>query len=422
MSDVTLLHIWMKGLADWLSRRQRELLITWRHRCEADPSLPTVNSLSQEQFNDRVPDLLLAFTKRLTNEKSPFSPAQIAREHGLHRWRLGYALEELLREFAHLHSGLIDEIGAYVHDHPSHDPADLQLIHQSVNDLIHEAISGSVTQYNDLQKIGAAERAANLQHTLDELNDLIRRRSDVLRMASHDLRGSFGVMRGAAYILDQPGNTEEERTEMLQMLQRNFSKVTSMLTQLMDLARLEAGQETLYIESFDASDLLLRVAETLKPYAAERNLYLQTNGPATLAVKGDSIKVQRIVQNLLLNALKYTYHGGVSLHWSTEGPLRWLLTVSDTGPGLTEKSATALTLEPSLEKVSIRGARSTINVKSSEPEKTAGLPQSTQPRGEGIGLHIVKRLCELLNANMEVEASPDRGTTIRIRFPVQYSE
>ena len=141
-----------------------------------------------------------------------------------------------------------------------------------------------------------------------------------------------------------------------------------------------------------------------------------------LPVKGDSIKVQRIVQNLLLNALKYTYQGGVSLVWSPEGPLRWLLTVSDTGPGLTEKSATALTLEPSLEKVSIKGARSTINVKSSEPEKTAELPQSTQPRGEGIGLHIVKRLCELLNANMEVEASPGRGTTIRIRFPVHYSE
>jgi signal transduction histidine kinase len=397
------------------------MLITWRNRCEADPSLPTVNSLSQEQFNDRVPDLINVFIKRLANEKPEISPMQIAREHGLHRWRLGYALEELLREFAHLHDGFIDEIGAFGQTNQPDDTKVLLNVHQLASSLIHEAIAGSVTQYNDLQKIGAAERAANLQQTLDDLNELIRRRADVLRMASHDLRGSFGVMRGAAYILDQPGNTEEERTEMLQMLQRNFSKVTSMLTQLMDLARLEAGQESLYIESFDAADLLYRVSETLKPVAEERRLYLRTEGPTTLPVRGDSIKVQRIVQNLLLNSLKYTMQGGVLLHWSTEGPLRWLLTVTDTGPGLSEKSATALTLEPSLEKVSIKGNRSTIKVKTSEPGKEHELPHTAQPKGEGIGLHIVKRLCELLNANMEVEASPSDGTTIRIRFPMRYS-
>ena len=270
------------------------------------------------------------------------------------------------------------------------------------------------------QKITAAERAANLQQTLDDLNELIRRRADVLRMASHDLRGSFGIMRGAAYILDQPGNTEEERSEMVQMLQRNFSKVTSMLTQLMDLARLEAGQESLYIEAFDVSELLKRVTETLTPFAEERNLYLHTEGPVNLPIRGDAIKIQRIVQNLLLNALKYTRRGGVTVTWLSEGPLRWLLLVEDTGPGLSEKSATALSMEPSLEQVTIEGRKSTVSVTSTEADKEAELPSSAHPKGEGIGLHIVKRLCELLNANMEVEATPNAGTTIRIRFPMHY--
>lgn len=410
----------MNGLAIWLNSRRTQLLIMWRNRCEADSSLPTANSLSKEQFNDRVPELISVLINRFTEEKSLISPIQIAREHGLHRWRLGYTLEELLREFAHLHECFIDEISTFCNTEQVTDHNVLLRSHQLASALIHEAITGSVTQYNDLQKITAAERAANLQHTLDELNELIRRRADVLRMASHDLRGSFGVMRGAAYILDQPGNTEEERLEMVQMLQRNFSKVTSMLTQLMDLARLEAGQESLYIESFDVSELLQRVTDTLLPFADERNLYLRTEGPSMLAARGDSIKVQRIVQNLLLNALKYTRQGGVTVTWASEGPLRWLLLVKDTGPGLSEKSATALSMEPSLEEVTVEGRKSTIRVTSNEPDKDAELPSTAQPKGEGIGLHIVKRLCELLNANMEVEATPNTGTTIRIRFPMRY--
>ena len=161
--------------------------------------------------------------------------------------------------------------------------------------LIHEAINSSVTQYNDLQKTNAAERATDLEQTLTEINDLVRRRGSILRMDSHDLRSSFGMMRGAAYILDQPGNTDEERAEMVQMLQRNFDRMTTMLAQLMDLAR--------------------------------------------LPVWGDLVKVHRIAQNLLLNALRYAQTGGATLSWKTDDKNRWQLVVEDTGPGLPPSAA-----------------------------------------------------------------------------------
>ena len=156
-------------------------------------------------------------------------------------------MQELLTEIAHLHQCLEIELSDFWTQYPIGDPSIMLQAHQLVSKLVHEAINSSVTQYNDLQKINAAERATDLEQILTEANDLVRRRGSMLRMALHDLRGSFGVMRGAAYILDQPGNTDAERTEMVQMLQRNFDRMTTMLTQLMDLARLEAGQESLYV-------------------------------------------------------------------------------------------------------------------------------------------------------------------------------
>ncbi len=301
-----------------------------------------------------------------------------------------------MSEIAHLHQCIIHQTKDFWAKFPTPDSEVLLEADQISTRLIHEAISGSVIQYHDLQKIGAAERAADLQQTLSELNELMRQRSHLLRMASHDLKGSFGVMRGAAYILDQPDNTEEERTEMVQMLQRNLSKVTTMLTQLMDLARLEAGQETVYTETFDVARLLIRVAETTQPLADERNLSIDLIGPDSLMVQSDGVKVQRIVQNLLINALRYTSEGGVTLSWMAENDQWWQFTVQDTGPGLPAPSNSPLGIPVRL---------------------------STNPvQGEGIGLHIVKRLCGLLNGKMDVDSQPGIGTTFRLTLPRSYKK
>ncbi len=78
----------------------------------------------------------------------------------------------------------------------------------------------------------------------------------------------------------------------------------ALLTDLVELARLEAGQTPLRIEAFDAAERLREYCEMLRPAAAERKLFLRCKGPASLPVEGDPLKLQRIVQNLLLNALK----------------------------------------------------------------------------------------------------------------------
>ena len=430
--EMTLLQQPMVSLADHLSARTEAILLAWRMVCEADPMLPTALTLTEVEFRDNVPNFLKALAYRLRREIWQAEPMHLAREHGLQRWHKGYSLQELLAEIAHLHHCLEIELTDFWTQYPTGDPTVMLQAHQLVSKLVHEAINSSVTQYNDLQKITAAERATDLEQTLTEVNDLVRRRGSMLRMASHDLRGSLGVMRGAAYILDQPGNTDAERAEMVQMLQRNFDRMTTMLTQLMDLARLEAGQETLYIQSFDAAELLRRVADTIRPLAGEQGLFLNINGPDQLLVQGDSVKVHRITQNLLLNALRYTQAGGVTLSWEADDKNRWQLIVDDTGPGLppctSAESISPLSglpilppETPGVDSVLAQTLAQQTLEQTNSPANgnpAMGLPQ--QAKGEGIGLHIVKLLCDLLNATMTVESRPGIGTRFQIRLPTQH--
>ena len=406
-----------------LSRREA-IMGNWRTTCENDASLGIVDGLTREEFTDQVPAMLNALGKRLRAETETDSPYQIAREHGLHRWHKGYSLHELLSETAHLHGSLLAELRLFGEQYPATDSGVLHTAHQRVSLLMHETIGGSIAQYDEFQRAEAVERALNLQRALDNVNELMRQRGAMLRETSHDLRSSFSVIQGAASLLDMPDNTEEERTEMVQILNRNFPRLTSMLNELMDLARLEAGQETVQIRSFDAAELLRNLVAAAQPLAKERGLFLNGDGPEQLPVMGDHTKIDRIAQNLLTNALKNTKEGQVSVSWSRENQFRWLLSIQDTGPGLSAGSALWLSdqLRPATESTAVFAENTPDSGLDPKPAPAIGPFSAEAGEGEGIGLYIVKRLCELINASLDVETRIGTGTIIRIRIPVQYAQ
>jgi signal transduction histidine kinase len=217
------------------------------------------------------------------------------------------------------------------------------------------------------------------------------------------------------------------------MLQRGVSTLHEMLNDLMSLARLEAGQEQLLVAPFDAAVLLSDFCTTSLPLAQERGLQLKTVGPASLPVEGDRAKIQRILQNLLLNALKYTRHGGVTVIWGeaeSSDTSNWMFCVQDTGPGLDagpgaplarqlyEATQVAHEVDGSADE---DAASDHIGNAPTVPAQSQTLPAHQLP-GEGIGLSIVKRLCELLDASLELETSPGAGSTFRIILPRCYDQ
>ena len=429
----------LRHLADHLTSRRPQILRAWHQMVEADPELTTASSISRTQFYDHIPQLLDAFADLLCAEdgleKKQASAEQKknAGEHGLLRWQQGYDQSQTMREWAHLQICLLDELDNYALAQPQNASASMHAARRALARLCGDGVCESAARYARLQQSEAASRLRDLEQAVQHLKTVERERAERWREAAHDLRGTVHVVTSAAAVLNLGTVPEPARARMSQALHRGTSSLHVLLTDLMDLARLEAGQERRRLSSFDAAQLLKNLCDPLRAVAAERNLFLHTDGVAPLQVEGDPVKVQRIVQNLVMNALNATSSGGVRLTWGEHavGKLeQWIVCVQDTGPGL--DAGTAAPLERALKHATEEAQQVEEHADANDKQESENLApaptlaskspsDSSRDRGgEGIGLSIVKRLCELLDASLELETSPGAGTTFRVIFPRQY--
>jgi signal transduction histidine kinase len=276
-----------------------------------------------------------------------------------------------------------------------------------------------------LQQNEAAGHLRDLQRAVAEMKEFDHRRADLIHQAVHDLRGNVQSVSSAAEVLREADIPEVERILFLDVVQRGAEAVSSMMGSLMDLARLEAGQEQREIAPFDAAMMVAEFCTTNQPVARERGLYLNFEGLSSLPVEGDSKKVRRILQNLALNAIKYTTTGGVTVSLGEEASGSWWLMIKDTGPGLL--AGPGAPLAGALKEATASARESDDNAATGESSHVLPASMATPVRhpsrqqpGEGIGLSIVKRLCDLLDASLELASSADVGTTFRIVFPRSY--
>lgn len=419
-------------LVTYLFTRREAILNQWRVVCEQDPTLGKVSTLSREEFNNLLPIVLDILEQRLLNKPLEADPALTAQAHGLHRWHKAHGLINTMQELNYLAQILYGELKLFQQLFPHFEPKLIINAQPQIAQLIQETVNGSVQKYDELQRLQASNRVNSLQQAVDQMTELSQQRGDMLRESSHDLRSSFGLINSAAYLLNTEDLSEPERKQFMDMLSRNLGNVQGMLTSLMDLSRLEAGQEPLQVESIDAAGLLRELVASAQPMATERGIVLWADGPQTLPVETDRVKLQRIAQNLLVNALKYTISAPerpaiVSISWSVEGEYRWAFSVQDSGPGLADDTLSGILgkqLRPTVEPTSVLGPDQSEPV-AVLPDGMPQVPTPAQldalPKGEGVGLQIVKRLCELLDANLDVESKPGRGTLFRVRLPVYHT-
>ena len=424
----------LNALCDFLGTQREAILRAWRTAAEKDPKQTTVRALTRGQFNDHIPQVLDAFERKLRSR--PGSAADKGADsatrreevkHGLHRWQQGYRLQELMHEWGHLQICTFQVVETFAAAHREFERETLVEVNHQMITLVNDAISESAAQFERMQKAEAAGRLSDLEGALASINEIERRRAALIHEAVHDLNGNVLGVSLAAKVLATPDIAASDRAGFAKLLEKGVASVYSMLIDLKELARLEAGRETRQIQEFDAAAIVIELGDANRPVAAERDLSLEVTGPSSLPVHGDPSKVRRLLQNLLLNALKYTVQGGVIMSVGMEEDNWWFM-VKDTGPGilagpgapmvigLTE--ATASARESDEKAASTRGETSHVLVPATGGP--AEMRPGYQQPGEGIGLSIVKRLCELLDASLEMASSTDRGTTFRVVFPRYY--
>jgi signal transduction histidine kinase len=428
----------LSALAAELLERRDVILDAWRRAGASDAPRGIGSSLSRAQFNDHIPAVLdcLAHTIRAwPGEQSAageHTQGEKVCEHGLQRWQQGYQLQELIHEWGHLQICVADELERYAAAHPSLEPSVMPAARRAWIQLCADGVTESAAQYWRLHQTESAGHVHDLEQALAALRNMERSRAEAWRRAAHDLRGSVTVVKGATTLLEGNGSDVPEpiRAEAAEILSASVSSLHDMLNDLLSLARLEAGHEQRTLTTFDAAALLRDFCAASRAAAAERGLFLKMDGPSTLPVEGDKTKVLRILQNLLLNALKYTQRGGVCVTWGADEGRdtdRWTFSVQDTGPGIDENDAAPLAqeLHDATEIANEATEASTDRRRDIVPAATLlsaseALPQSQQA-GEGVGLTIVKRLCELLDAGLELATEPGRGSTFRVILPRRYA-
>jgi signal transduction histidine kinase len=411
------------ALAKHLSSRRAAILEAWRGAIKSDPALNTGDSLPRAQLFDHIPAILLTFERELrvtSGDAEAMSGAaqEYAAAHGLQRWQQGYGLREVTRELGKLNECVVTELDSYTLANPQVSHQVIAGARRAWAALCGTGIEESVGQYFQLQQQEAAGHVKDLESALAEIQDLEQQRADLWRQAAHDLRGNLGVVANATVGLAHGGIREATRDDFVRILMRNVTTLHHLLDDVTSLARLQAGREQRQIEPLDVTPIVQQLCEGIRPLAQQRHLFLRCDGPPGFAADGDAVKIRRIVQNLVLNAVKFTREGGITVSWGdsdAQDAKRWALSVTDTGPGFHSDSgkplAQALTNAP--EPPAATGE--------SPPGREDRRSGAVAEAGEGIGLSIVKRLCELLDATIEVKSAANVGTTFRVLFPRHYT-
>lgn len=426
----------LDALATYLADERETILNAWYAATEQAAEVTTASFLTRIQFNDHIPRILDALARRLRlwpeAESAEFhqqAKEQLV-EHGIQRWQQGYQLPELICEWGHLQTELMEALEAHAAALPDLDPMVMPIARRALMHLSTESIFNSASQYWHLHQDDAAGHVRVLKQALATLNEIDQLRAKTWHEAAHDLRGGLNVVHGASQELKSEDLHTTERQQFFDLLQRGVDSVQVILEDLMSLARLDAGQDQRDITSFDAAELLSEFCLNSEPLARKRGLYLKMQGPDSLPVEGDRAKVLRILQNLLLNSLKYTRHGGVTVLWETGQDAvtqGWSFCIQDTGPGMPQNKNTPLAhqlYEATQSRNELEEAGRPDHILTGRaptvPAHTHAAQGSELP-GEGIGLSIVKRLCELLDASLELESRPGEGSTFRVVLPRKYS-
>jgi len=423
----------LKQLARHIRAQEAVIIERWRALVAQDEGLSTANSLSLLQFVDHIPQVLRALSNAIAQDPAADGETNVAQArsadgHGMHRWQQGYSHIELMREWSYLQLALIDETQEFA-NRSGMDARGVYGALRTIARFSSEAMSASTERYEMMQRAEASSQAKDLGRALAAARLLERKQAEMLRSAAHDLRGNLGIVSNATLALSMEGVSAERRNNVLKMAQRALAAHTRLLTDLMDLARLQAGEEQRNTSLLDVSIALRELCELAVPVAEARRLTFAFDGPAPFNVECDKTKLCRIVQNLLLNALQYTTNGSVSVRWGDSRDAdakRWMVCIENAGRGATSSSAAplAVALETATEEVldvenqgdqfSAGGGEDMRRDESTDATADSGV------HGEGIGLSIVKRLCEVLDASLEMESDAARGTVVRVVLPRRY--
>ncbi|MBI5671297.1 MAG: response regulator [Chloroflexi bacterium] len=243
--------------------------------------------------------------------------------------------------------------------------------------------------------------ATELMTARDQAVEANRAKSTFLANMSHELRTPLNAIIGYSELIEEElsDRADEEFIPDLRKIQTAATHLLSLINDILDLSKIEAGKMDLFLETIDVSSLVDGVVTTVMPLVEKNGNELQVRSGDNLGrMHTDLTKVRQTLLNLLSNASKFTEKGQITLDVRREAlnGTDWLIfTVSDTGIGMSKEQLSRLFKDFS-------------QADSSTTRKYGGT---------GLGLAISHRFCQMMGGNISVTSEVGQGSTFTVRLP-----
>jgi signal transduction histidine kinase len=230
------------------------------------------------------------------------------------------------------------------------------------------------------------------------LADLDRDKSRFLRMTTHELRSPVRVTESLLMTLagGYVGTLDPDQTDVVRRAQRRLASLHALIDDLLDLAAGKSDMVTVKRRVLDLRTVVAEVAERFQTVSNEKGIGLTFASPSDeVPIWFDPADAERLLVNLVSNAVKYTKQGGVTVTLAKEGG-HARLDVADTGIGIPPDALPHLFQE----------------------FYRAGNAKAVEESGTGLGLSIVKLLVERYGGQISVDSQESRGTTFSVVLPM----
>lgn len=251
-----------------------------------------------------------------------------------------------------------------------------------------------------LRDITDAQRAAALRNAAAMAQAANEAKSAFIARMTHELRTPMNAVLGFAHLLLADGHGVREATHRrhAQHIYSAGRHLLSLIDDLLDLARIEAGQMRVSAQAVALDALVLDVQSVLEPIARTSGITLAAAPPLApaLACRADPLRLRQVLYNLVANAIKYNRpQGQVHIEVKPHGAQQVEICISDTGEGLTEEQLQHLF----------------------EPFNRLGHERSGTP-GTGLGLVVVRQLVALMQGDLSISSRPGQGTRACLTLPL----